>query len=180
MEILNETLFRIVSNPAWHTLFFDVFFLLCSGIFFTTVIIVALVLPAFFFLFSSYPKQKMLRIWLCYVLSLLFTYVIVEITKGVVGAPRPLELFQDIIILSPYGTNDSFPSMHAALSFALAGASFFWSKRAGYLTLLFATMVLISRVYIGVHFPIDVLVGALIGSIVALFFRYFFNTYFEK
>lgn len=58
----------------------------------------------------------------------------------------------------------SFPSDHAALFFALATSVFFVSRGAGTLALLHAFFVVsLTRVYMGMHYPTDIVAGAAIG-----------------
>ncbi|MFE2101156.1 phosphatase PAP2 family protein [Streptomyces sp. NPDC059468] len=61
----------------------------------------------------------------------------------------------------------SFPSNHTAIAFAAAVALFFVSRRLGLLASGFAVAMAASRVWVGVHYPHDVLVGALAGGLVA-------------
>jgi len=70
----------------------------------------------------------------------------------------------------PYLTNESiihwssFPSDHATLFFALALSIFFVSRRAGIAAMCYAFfMVCLPRVYMGFHYPTDILAGAAIG-----------------
>ncbi|MFI8239607.1 phosphatase PAP2 family protein [Streptomyces sp. NPDC085866] len=61
----------------------------------------------------------------------------------------------------------SFPSNHTAIAVASAVALFFVSRRLGLLASGFAVAMAASRVWVGVHYPHDVLVGALVGGLVA-------------
>ena len=70
----------------------------------------------------------------------------------------------------PYLSNEnmirwsSFPSDHAALFFALALSLFFVSRRAGIAALCYTFLIIcLPRVYMGFHYPTDILAGALIG-----------------
>lgn len=66
----------------------------------------------------------------------------------------------------------SFPSRHATLSFLLAIFVFLVNKKLGVLFLVFAVMISLGRVFVGVHYPSDVLWGAIFGfSVGVLFFR---------
>jgi undecaprenyl-diphosphatase len=83
--------------------------------------------------------------------------------KMVFQRPRPYETYDDV--RTPNGTEGSFslPSSHASLAFAgatiLSDAYPQWTWPAyGW-----ATLVAVSRVYNGVHYPTDILAGALVG-----------------
>ncbi len=62
----------------------------------------------------------------------------------------------------------SFPSDHATAAFAIAVAIFLRHRKAGTLALILATLVSISRVALGTHYPSDVIGGALLGTAAAL------------
>lgn len=87
--------------------------------------------------------------------------------KPVFEVPRP-EAVRFVTCTTGY----SMPSGHSLMSFALA---IFLYPRAGKYRLLvwaFAITVSLSRIFIGVHYPSDVIVGALIGCIVGFFWLY--------
>ncbi|MFF5025205.1 phosphatase PAP2 family protein [Streptomyces collinus] len=66
------------------------------------------------------------------------------------------------------GTGDwSFPSNHTAIAVAAAVALFFVSRRLGAVAALCAVAMAVSRVWIGVHYPHDVLAGAVVGGLVS-------------
>jgi undecaprenyl-diphosphatase len=66
----------------------------------------------------------------------------------------------------------SFPSGHAATAFAGVTILAAFAPRLGPALLVLAALVAWSRVYVGVHYPLDVLVGALLGTAVGLVFVY--------
>src|SRR5262249_43591336 len=69
-------------------------------------------------------------------------------------------------------TSPSFPSGHAATSFACAATlAPFVSRRSGVCLYVLAAAISYSRVYVGVHYPLDVLAGAALGLGVATALR---------
>ncbi|HEY7152247.1 MAG TPA: phosphatase PAP2 family protein [Solirubrobacterales bacterium] len=62
----------------------------------------------------------------------------------------------------------SFPSDHATAAFAIAVSIWLRNRKAGWLALAMATVLALSRVMVGVHYPSDVIAGALLGTGAAL------------
>lgn len=126
--------------------------------------------------------------WLHEIISLIITMLLVlgvtKIIKELVAYPRPF-LGLDIDPLLIHGGLDSFPSGHAAIFFAIAGVMGFYEKKTRWFFLISAIIIGIARIMVGVHYPLDILVGAGIGFGVAwLVHRYIKNrvstTFFTK
>jgi len=64
--------------------------------------------------------------------------------------------------------NNSFPSDHTILFFSFCMSLWLLKKGKWILWILLAILVGISRIWIGVHYPLEVIVGALIGIISAI------------
>ncbi|MGN0806522.1 MAG: phosphatase PAP2 family protein [Candidatus Coproplasma sp.] len=102
--------------------------------------------------------------------SLIFNFILVNaILKTVVNRPRPWTEFEELkIFYEQFGirlpTDSSFPSGHASACFCLAVACVCAFKLKGLPALVIAFCVAVSRIYLCVHYPSDVLVGALIGT----------------
>ena len=78
--------------------------------------------------------------------------------------PRPFTEHPALThVLGARTTDPSFPSDHAAAAFAIAFAVLAFSRRAGIGFLAVATLIALSRVALGMHYPSDVLAGALVG-----------------
>lgn len=95
--------------------------------------------------------------------------------KDVVGRLRPCWQFQDINSLVPCGKGKSFPSNHAINNFGAAIIlSYFFRNKTKYFYFL-AIFVAFSRIYVGVHFPLDIIGGAVLGSLVGIFILQIFK-----
>lgn len=77
--------------------------------------------------------------------------------------PRPCHTLQNVHLLVSCGSGLSFPSSHAVNNFAGALILAFFFPRAKWWFFGVASIVAFSRVYVGVHYPSDVLGGAVIG-----------------
>jgi undecaprenyl-diphosphatase len=71
--------------------------------------------------------------------------------------------------LIQHSADSSFPSDHSVVAFSLAATFFLYNRKHGTGWLLLASGIAFSRVWVGVHYPLDVLTGAFIGIIVSLF-----------
>lgn len=148
-------------------------------------------LPLYFlFLFLIVKQTK----WQFYK-PLLYVVLLIAITdqsagfiKDFVGRYRPthnLEYSEMVHIVKYYkGGLYSFVSNHAANSFAIAVSMSLifkelYLKSFALPLLLWAGLVAYSRVYLGVHYPFDILAGALLGSFWAYFLFYFYKKYFR-
>ena len=100
--------------------------------------------------------------WRRAMLAVLVTQLVNTAAKGVVRRRRPA--FEELPALVKVPTSLSFPSAHSSTSFAAArGYSALVPAARGPLHVLAACMAL-SRVYLGVHYPSDIAVGAVLGS----------------
>jgi undecaprenyl-diphosphatase len=88
--------------------------------------------------------------------------------KALIDRPRPPLRYAEPKTLVPMPHDASFPSGHAATSFACAGTlAPFVSRRGQIVLYVLAAGIAYSRVYVGVHYPLDVVAGAAIGYGVA-------------
>lgn len=87
-----------------------------------------------------------------------------RVIKEIFHRIRPCNALADVI--TPLGCNGtfSFPSNHAVNNFAAAVFFYKLFPRLKWLLLITASLIALSRVYIGVHYPSDILGGAVIGS----------------
>jgi membrane-associated phospholipid phosphatase len=107
-----------------------------------------------------------------FAVALTITVLATLALKYAVDRPRPCEVLSDfryVLEVQCVGRDPAFPSGHASRTGAFAGFVFLRFRwRAGVPALAFATLVGYSRIYLGLHWPSDVLGGALLGIGVAL------------
>jgi undecaprenyl-diphosphatase len=85
-----------------------------------------------------------------------------------IGRDRPPLVYPDPRPLVHLPHSGAFPSGHAASAFAAATVIAWASRRLAIPAYLLATLVAWSRVYVGVHWPLDVIGGAVLGTLVAI------------
>jgi len=92
-----------------------------------------------------------------------------SVVKPLVARPRPSIASPAVAAATAHPTSSSFPSGHAASAVAGAYAlSLVWPRRRRVLWAL-AALIALSRLYLGVHYPLDVAGGALLGWACAYF-----------
>ncbi|AZM47592.1 hypothetical protein DMB38_18940 [Streptomyces sp. WAC 06738] len=88
--------------------------------------------------------------------------------RAIVERPRPFREHEGLEVLLPGTTGYSFVSDHTSVAMALAVGIFMASRRYGLAALALALLEALSRVYLGVHYPSDVVGGIALGTSVAL------------
>ncbi|NPA12539.1 MAG: phosphatase PAP2 family protein [Aquificae bacterium] len=100
--------------------------------------------------------------------SLAITGILMPAIKYTFRHQRPSKLLKDVHLLEPVSLK-SFPSADTAYAFTLLGVILFYgSLPVVALFVVYALLIAYGRVYMGAHFPVDVIVGAVIGLLSAV------------
>lgn len=152
-----------VINHLPHTPFSDWLALFFSGAGSAGVVWVTI---GFIIFFKGEKKDK--RFFVPILAALLSCWIIVEgLMKFVFARPRP-GLSDGALVIASSGWY-SFPSSHAAISWALAAILSFYAPRFRWGWFVLAAIISFTRIYLGVHFPLDVVAGAIIGYGMGIF-----------
>lgn len=120
-----------------------------------------------------FPKTRKLGIMgICALLgSLLVNNMFL---KNIIDRARPYEVIEGLELLIPKPVDSSFPSGHTASSFAVACILFRKLPRKwGIWPLILAIIIAFSRLYLGVHFPSDIIFGMISGILISFFAQWF-------
>ena len=137
------------------------------GVFFAEYLPYFLVLALIVFIIARPDSRKK---WLAFAeigLTLILARgLATEIIQYFYTSPRPFAVYGFTPLIPESG--NSLPSGHAAFMFALAMALWFLDKKWGAWFMLFAVLNGVARVFVGVHWPLDILAGAAVGILSAL------------
>ncbi|MBA9026441.1 undecaprenyl-diphosphatase [Peribacillus huizhouensis] len=154
---MNYNLFKSINQLAGHYPFLDG---LMAGVTNYALIIYAIVLLLIWFIGKDQYKKTVVYAAITGVLGLFLNFVIGHIYFE----PRPF-VTHPVNLLVKHTADASFPSDHTTGAFALALAVLFVHRRIGIGMLLFAFLTAFSRIYVGHHYPLDIL-GSFIVSLV--------------
>lgn len=165
-------LFNQFAQRSWA---FDAFFVLCSNYLLRAAGIVPLYWWAWFDKSNDHDKGEKRRILIFGIMACVLALILSR-TIAVLLPFRMRPLYDpDLQFKAPYGQPthmlagwSAFPSDHAAVYFALAICLWFVSRRLGLFALCWTFFVTcLPRVYLGLHYPSDIVAGALLGIGVA-------------
>ncbi len=124
----------------------------------------------FLMVFSSKYKYRIAG-WTIIITVAISDFLSSKILKFLILRQRPFEVLPDVYKLVS-SAGPSFPSSHAVNSFTVATLIMLFFKNPVYTTIAFIVAFLsgFSRIYVGVHYPLDVISGAVIGIIFGIVF----------
>lgn len=179
MNIFDDILFHFINQFAHRSLFFDnaVFFVTFLSLFKGTTI-----MAIFWWLWfkETGPKKENRKILLVSFFACVLSLLLARLLANTLPFRlRPINNPQLQMII-PFGLSiksmqgwSSFPSDHATMFFMLASSFVYVSKRVGSLALIYVTFVIcLPRVFLGLHYPTDILAGAFIGVMMTVTVNY--------
>lgn len=115
---------------------------------------------------TLFPKTR--RGGICAFISYALVYVVGQmILKDLIARPRPCHIDETVALLISRPSSYSCPSTHTAWAFGAAVAILIHNRIVGAFAIAGAVLIAFSRLYLFVHFPTDVLLGAVLGALMA-------------
>jgi membrane-associated phospholipid phosphatase len=111
------------------------------------------------------PRKVAIAVWAA--IGAVVALVLVQPIASAADEARPFVVLRFTPLIA-HARDAGFPSDHATGAGAIAAGLLFLSWRLGLVTALLALLIAFSRVYVGVHFPQDVLAGLALGAVVAV------------
>jgi len=153
-------LFNLINQFALKWAWLDVLAIILAE-FFPYLLIIALAI----FLLKDYRKYSKIVIE-ALVAAFFARFALVSFIRWVLPRARPF-LNNNVNLLFEH-QGSSFPSGHAAFFFALSTIIYFYNKKIGALFFLTSILIVLARIFSGIHWPSDILAGAIVGIISGL------------
>lgn len=160
---MDWALFRAINGLAGQWPPVDELFRLFASDYIVPTIVVALLVVGWF---SGETRWR--RVVVHALLALLLANLIVKVFNLAWFRPRPFT-YNDVNLLFYYPSDSSFPSNSAAAVWSLAWAIWLRHRQSliGRSAVLLAALMGLSRVWVGIHYPLDIVGGALVGILAA-------------
>jgi undecaprenyl-diphosphatase len=138
-----------------------------------------LLLVLVLFLFLNFKKYW--RMVLEALIAAGFTrLVLAEIIRRIWFVPRPFVTLNFIPLINQSPAEASFPSGHATFYFAFSTIVYFYNKKAGILFFIASLFIVVARVFVGVHWPFDIIAGAILGILMGWILNKLFRQHANK
>ncbi len=173
LEKFNVGGFRLINGLAGHNVWLDKFMVFAAdkmGYFLIAFVVVL-------FWKKDYFKKIIFVSWGS---ALVARFVFVELARYFIYSPRPFLVLDGVNQLMNHELESSFPSGHASFYFALAMGVYLYNKKAGWVYFSLAGLLGFARIFVSVHWPLDILAGAGLGIATAVLVNYLVNYFKQK
>lgn len=158
---MNSNLFKMINNLGKQYTDLNPFF-----VFIAEYMIFFLALAVLMFLFSRNNKNRIMVF--CAFIALVISEILAKIAGQFHSNYQPFAELPNVNKLVEKAVNNSFPSDHTIIFFSFCITFWLFKRGWGFLWGILAVLVGISRIWVGVHYPADVLVGAIISTVSAM------------
>jgi undecaprenyl-diphosphatase len=150
-------IFNLINSFAGEWAWLDYFAMFCSVYLGYVLFFILIILLGFNF--RKYWKMVIEAV----IAAVITRFVMADFIRWLWFRPRPFVAENFIPLIDQSPKEAAFPSGHASFFFALSTIIYCYNKKLGILFYIASFLIVISRVFVGVHWPLDILVGALLG-----------------
>lgn len=173
LEKFNIGGFRFINDLAGHNVWLDKFMMFAADKMGYLLILFVLII--------FWKKENFKRVvFVSLGSAIVARFVFVSIFRYLIYSPRPFLVLENVNILMNHQLESSFPSGHASFYFALATGVYLYNKKAGRIYLFLAGLMGLARIFVSVHWPLDILAGAILGWATALMINKVSGRFLEK
>ncbi|MCZ8494337.1 undecaprenyl-diphosphatase [Priestia megaterium] len=157
---MNYELFKMIHGMAGHNVLLDEFMVFCTS---NAIYIFGIALLLIWLFGKEYYKKSAFYAGLTGLVALCINYLITLIYYE----PRPF-VAHHVHTLISHAADASFPSDHTTGAFAIAMLMWLRHKKIGGVMILFALLTGFSRIWVGHHYPFDVLGSIIVATVIAM------------
>jgi undecaprenyl-diphosphatase len=162
LEGFDQLLFSAINGLAGDSAWLDRIALAFVNDYLVPALLAVALFVGWFMGHTSEERERNQRAVLATMAGVFLANLVTEVLNGYFPRPRPFHV-QDVNLLFYQPSDPSFPSNPAVVGFALALGVWSIKRRLGVLAFLLAAIFALSRIYVGVAYPSDVVAGALLG-----------------
>lgn len=168
MTSADETVFFWINGLVGKVPIIDGIIRVISCDVFVPVVMFLALIAIWFYGRNQQVRERHQRAVICSLTAIGFSNLIVFILNAILSDRlRPFEAFPEKVnLLYCQPTDPSFPSNAAAAAFAMVIGIWIYNRRLGYILLVPALVISFGRVYMGIHYPLDI-VGGFLTAILA-------------
>ncbi len=154
---IDLVIFNFINGFAGKWFFADSLFYVLSSV------LPYLLLVPFAYLLIKGIKKNGVYVLEVFISAFFARYGLCQAIRQFFPRERPFIALNDVNLLAPFKDSASLPSGHVSFFFALSTVVFLYNKKAGTVFYTLSFLIGLSRVYIGLHWPSDILAGIFVG-----------------
>ncbi|MGA2418400.1 MAG: phosphatase PAP2 family protein [Candidatus Staskawiczbacteria bacterium] len=167
-------IFNFINGFAGKWTWLDYFAMFCAEY-------LGYVLLFVLFLFLVINYKRYWKMFLEAIIAAVITdFVLTDFIRWLWFRPRPFVFLNFVPLINQSAKEASFPSGHASFFFALSTIVYCYNKKAGILFYIASFFIVVARVFVGIHWPSDILAGAILGILMGWLLNWLFRKHAHK